>query len=114
MSDYEKHKGVVKKLNMNRDEFEEYVKKYFEGNNIEFESKYYHSYIEQSLDLYPMRFVQVNGDYYEIIDERLDENDIDYMHTKRIDDNTFEYETLYWNGCCSLHDNIIKGINNTN
>lgn len=111
MSDYDKHIGKISKLNC--DNFEEYAKKYLEDNNIEFESKYYDTYTEQVMDLYPPKFVKYSDNEYWIIkeDKEIDDYNFDYALVDKVGENEYKFDVLYWNGGMCLTDKLIECIN---
>jgi hypothetical protein len=99
MSEYERAKGKLKKVET--DNAEEYAKQILinKGNDLEQRPTWDHTYFEWLTDQYDDEYVKLNGELYTIEDFKYEfDPEPDYCNLIKLPDGTILFETVYYNG----------------
>jgi len=120
MSDYEIHKGALKKTNLTKEKLvKEYLTNYSNTNNRilkdkeamlknEITNETINEYFLDSID----DFIELDNIVYEIIDNQFDDEDLYEMSKKN--DNTYEYLVRFYNGGCGFEEALETAFSKIN
>lgn len=110
MSYYETHIGKIRKVDLGNLTLEDYCEQRVKDMKLEFNPSYHNSYKDVLLELYPTKFIENDGELWEILDDTNLENDSDINFFKR-SGNEYDYVMRYYNGGTYLGELLTEEIN---
>lgn len=114
MSEVVRHIGKVRKADLQGLNTEEWCKKKCEELGVEKGSSY-DTYEEAMLDEpYPAKVVKVNGEFWEVLEDRQEEDYEDLAIMLPDNDGTFNYILQFYNGGTCLSEMLEEEIKKIN
>jgi len=118
MSNYERHKGKIRKIDLNKISMMDYLVQFApetERENLreKYNDNIYHMLYECSLvDDMPDKFIIVKDELYEIIESKRMDVEMDIYDADSNSDGTISFHVMYYNGGCGLTEAIEEAIEN--
>lgn len=111
MSEVVRHIGKVRKVDLKGLSIEEWCKAKCIELGIEKQKHWYNSY-EETLqeEMWPTKFVKVNGDIWEIVEDREEEDYENLSIIRPNEDGTLNYILQFYNGGTCLSEMLEEGI----
>lgn len=110
MSETERHIGRVRKVDLKGLSIEEWCKAKCEELGIEKLEKWYDTYEDALLIELWEKFVKVDGDLWEVIEDRQEDYYEDLSIIKLNEDGTLDYTIQFYNGRTCLSEMLEEGI----
>lgn len=112
MSEMERHIGKIKKVDLNNYTVEGWCEQKCKALGIEL-GTYYKTYKEALLsDPYPSVMVEVNGNLWEVIEDKEEDDTSDISILTPNTDGSYNYIMQFYNGGTCLSEMLEDGIKN--
>lgn len=111
MSEVERHIGKIKPIDLKGMDSEEYCKKKCEDLGIADKIKWYNSFEETLLSEHHGKpIVKVNGEFWEVIEDKEEEDYNDISILRPNNDGTFDFIFQFYNGGTCFEEMVHEAI----
>lgn len=114
MSENVHYHGIIKKVSLKMDQtLEQKCYQILIDNNIKIDKKYYDSYLDQVTDYLSDKYLynKKTNTLYEYLSLEYSDPDNCHCSLKFIDDDIFEFDSIFYNGSTCLDEMINDELN---